>query len=125
MKIHIFFFFFLFENYKIKKLVLKFVTSEFNFYLPFTFFFSAPSNQLEARKKDREKNNTLLVKEYLNEFDEKVYILEPIKDEETVVQKREKILSQLQAILMMVNSENDSDVLDDIQNHLSKYAVLE
>lgn len=67
----------------------------------------------------------MLVKEYLNEFDEKVYILEPLKNEETVLEKREKILSQLQAILMMVNSENDTDVLDDIQNYLSKYAVPE
>lgn len=67
----------------------------------------------------------MLVKEYLNEYDEKVYILEPLKEEETVVQKREKILSQLQGILMLVNSENDTEVLDDIQNHLSKYALPE
>ncbi|KAK6618809.1 hypothetical protein RUM43_013200 [Polyplax serrata] len=89
-------------------------------------YIGSPTQNNELRRtKEREKNSTMLVKEYLNEFDEKVYILEPLKNEETVLEKREKILSQLQAILMMVNSENDTDVLDDIQNYLSKYAVPE
>ncbi|EEB10251.1 hypothetical protein Phum_PHUM026760 [Pediculus humanus corporis] len=86
--------------------------------------YSGGSNETESRRKDTGKN-TMLVKEYLNEYDEKVYILEPLKEEETVVQKREKILSQLQGILMLVNSENDTEILDDIQNHLSKYALPE
>lgn len=89
------------------------------------FFTGNASDLQEGKRKDRDKNSTMLVKEYLNEFDEKVYILEPVKNEETIVQKREKILSQLQAILMMVNSEDDIEVLDDIQSHLSKYAFPE
>lgn len=86
---------------------------------------SGSPSQHERRRKDRDKNNTMLVKEYLNEFDEKVYVLEPMADEDTVVQKRERILSQLQSILMTVNNEDDLEVLDDIERHLSKYAVPE
>ncbi|KAL0277527.1 UNVERIFIED_CONTAM: hypothetical protein PYX00_004778 [Menopon gallinae] len=82
-------------------------------------------SQHERRRKDRDKNSTMLVKEYLNEFDEKVYVLEPMTEEDTVVQKREKILSQLQSILMMVNNEEDLEVLDDVERHLSKYAMPE
>lgn len=85
-------------------------------------FFLEATSQDDSKKKDRNKN-TMFLREYLNEFNEKVYILEPMNDEETVVQKREKILAQLQTILMIVNNEEDVNVLDEIKKDLSKYAI--
>lgn len=89
---------------------------------PESEYVSSVPSQYEPRKKMREKN-TMLVKEYLNEFDEKVYVLEPVSEEDTVVRRRERILSQLQTILMMVNSEEDEDVLEDVEKYLSKFVA--